>query len=87
MDKPKKKSTTKEVNEWQAKLNFAFVNDSWWMDGNDPFGSTTLHATIYFIMKGPHHNDQPMEVTLDHVGLFFHVVSCTFCITLIVVSK
>jgi hypothetical protein len=87
MEKPKRSSTTTKVNERQVRLNFAFANDSWRIDGNDPFGFVAMYATISFIMKRPHHNDQPMEVTFDHVRFFFHVVSYILCITLIIVSK
>jgi hypothetical protein len=79
IDKPRRGSIVIKMNEWQVKLNLAFVND--------PYGSIIVHAIVSFIMKRPHHNDEPMEVTLDHVRIFFHVVSYIFCITTKVISE
>jgi hypothetical protein len=67
-------------------LSLAFIDNSWQINGNDPYGFVVVHAIVSFIMNMPHHNDEPMEVTLDHGRLFFHVVSCIFCNATNVVS-
>jgi hypothetical protein len=86
INKVKRGSITIKVNKWQVKLNLAFIDNSWQINRNDPYGSIVVHAVISFIMNKPHHNDEPMEVTLDHARLFFHVVSCICCNATKVVS-
>jgi len=76
-----------ELCDWGTKLKDLATNDVWCMDGDDPFGSVAIHATISLVMKGSHFNPhEPVEVTIEQVGFFFHVVSFKQLILFVLVS-
>lgn len=75
--KPKnRRGRGEEVDVWLLKLKDLKDNDVWRMNEDDPFGSVAVHAAIALVMKGSHFDpNEPVEVTIEQAGFFFHVVS------------
>lgn len=48
---PQKGVADFDVNQWQLKSNYFFLDSSWHCIGDDPFGLVSVHVATPLIMK------------------------------------